>query len=1138
MKKIIAIATMFAVAVMMSGPQTAQAVTAEELQAQINSLLATLSTLQNQLAALQGGSPVSGTVPAACVGVTFTRNLTVGSSGNDVKCLQAIFNTASDTQVAASGPGSLGNETTYFGPLTKTAAVKYQEKYASDILTPVGLTAGTGYVGPSTRTKLNAVLTSGTPTTPTTPTEPTTPTTPSAAGLTVVLASDTPAAGTIATGANGNFTKFTLTAGPEADVSISRIYVTRSGLSADSDLQNIKIVDVETGVYKGSIGSLNVDSRAMITFVPSLVITKGTSKSYYIRAGVISTATAGKTAAFGISAASDITSNASAVTGSFPVVGNAMSVVSLTIGSLTVYEDGTVADSAPDVGDTDVIVNQFKATAGSTENVTIESITVKRTGSAAITDVNNIELYDVTNGVSLGTVASWDTFDKASWSNLNLQVAKGKTIRFKVMVDIINGAGSSKTVNADLIDGTDVLITVKGNTYGFYITPTNGTASWTNGDNGKGASDQTIQNGSLNISKSSATPATGNISAGSDVTLAVFDFEAKGEEAKITQVKVTIVSSYLTNNDVTRISLYDENGTIVAGPMDPTAASSPYSTLTDTFIVPVGTHKYTVKANIADSADTGNSLYARITTGDVTATGMISNNTITVTPASSNVNGNTLTIAGASLVATTLPTPASRSIPKGTNDFVFATFSLDASSAGEGIQVTSITITESLGGSAANADIDNAEIWADLTSANSSRGDIYETKISSTYQWAASTATQAFTISPTLTIPAGTFRKIALVADLNSGGGIGNHTFKITTDGVTANGDSTGSTATVTYTTDAMQTISAVANGTLTVSIDASTPISDIVIGSKTGVTLGAFRLAANNVENLDVDQILVHVTGGNYLSTVYFYDGSTLLDSAPGGPSITWVLADGTLTIPADGNKILTVKADTQAVDGSLVSNNGSIKVGLEGSSNVQATGLASGQSITSDDNAMGNTMYIYKTRPYVTLNSTSPSSGVLPYASALAKFDIRAESTENVTFKDSDGNSLRVEISAYMADTTTQQMAFTLKDDANNVLDTAYAAASNSTNLMSTYVTFDFSEYAAGLSVPAGGTKTISISCDTSTDFNSDGDFLQLWLDDGNSGNNIDWGIDGVTSSNSFNLGNIILRGDVIAGLFTNPS
>lgn len=79
----------------------------------------------------------------------FSRRLQVGSEGEEVKKLQQCL-------VKEVGYDQ-EKVTSYFGNLTKQAAIKFQEKYQQDVLQPWGLSSGTGVIGESTRSKLNKV---------------------------------------------------------------------------------------------------------------------------------------------------------------------------------------------------------------------------------------------------------------------------------------------------------------------------------------------------------------------------------------------------------------------------------------------------------------------------------------------------------------------------------------------------------------------------------------------------------------------------------------------------------------------------------------------------------------------------------------------------------------------------------------------------------------------------------------------------------------------------------------------------------------------------------------------------------------------------------------------------------------------
>jgi hypothetical protein len=149
---------------LLAGAPTASAQSIEEIKAQIAALQEQIAVLQVQLlertkgeVEIKKSETPSIETSKKTSSVTFSRDLSLGMSGEDVRLLQEILNKDARTALAQTGPGAAGNETDYFGPMTRNAVIRFQELYADIVLKPEGLEQGTGFVGKLTRTKLSAL---------------------------------------------------------------------------------------------------------------------------------------------------------------------------------------------------------------------------------------------------------------------------------------------------------------------------------------------------------------------------------------------------------------------------------------------------------------------------------------------------------------------------------------------------------------------------------------------------------------------------------------------------------------------------------------------------------------------------------------------------------------------------------------------------------------------------------------------------------------------------------------------------------------------------------------------------------------------------------------------------------------------
>ncbi|MCX6790685.1 MAG: peptidoglycan-binding domain-containing protein [Candidatus Gribaldobacteria bacterium] len=122
-------------------PVLAKAFTLDDLRQQIANLQVRVTQLVAQLNQQQGQQP------AWCH--SFITNLGVGSTGDEVGSLKIVLEKQNVYAFADLEANPKFDES------LASAVVQFQQKYASEILTPSGLKYGTGYVGNATRAKLN-----------------------------------------------------------------------------------------------------------------------------------------------------------------------------------------------------------------------------------------------------------------------------------------------------------------------------------------------------------------------------------------------------------------------------------------------------------------------------------------------------------------------------------------------------------------------------------------------------------------------------------------------------------------------------------------------------------------------------------------------------------------------------------------------------------------------------------------------------------------------------------------------------------------------------------------------------------------------------------------------------------------------
>ena len=962
----------------------------------LNSFGADATTVANVKASLTGGPVVPAPSPAGKC--SFTRDLTTGVTGDDVKCLQKYLNSAGN-KIASSGAGSPGSETTYFGNLTKAAVGAWQAAN--------GVSPAAGYFGAKSRAKYDALVASG----PVTPPPP--GPTPVGSGLTVMAAADQPASSLAPeSAARVPFTKVVFTASPDGDITVNSVTVERQGLLDDSAFAGIVLLD-ENMVQVGLEKTLNAAHRAILT--EKFVVKAGQSRTMWV-AGNMETDLDQESGQVGRVAVVAVDAGTSAVNGTFPIVGNSMTVNStLAIGSLASPTRGTIdpgaARTSLEVGTKNFVASAAKWTVGSAEPVVVEQVRWYQAGSAGTADVKNIRV--VVKGVDYPAEVSSDGRYYVARLGASVEVDKGGSIEVAVKMDV--ESGSDRTVNMDLQRRTDVV--VKGKTYGYYITPANGSAD---DDSTKNEGEflnvepyydgfsHTIAKGTLRLEKSN-TVSAGNVPVDvSNTSLGAFVIEAKGEPVQISSFKLWFsLSSGEAGTQVDNVAIYNKDGAVVAGPKD--LGSDTSVTFTDSWTVPVGANNYVIKGKLTTDFEDADTVQATIDPdADIVAKGETTGLTITPTPTSSTT-ANTMTVKRAALRVALSPTPASQNVVKGVSGFLFAKVQFDATDSGEDLRITSQVLGLTPAGGAQANDLNNC-VLSDGATALTTGGNV----VNPTGTTADTEVALTFTIDTELIIPKGTTKEVDAKCNISTIPAAA-ETFRIgltstNSDSVVA-GKSTGVSVTETETLNTGPTMTIKASGALTISLDASSPTTERYgISGKTDVMLATLKVKATD-EAIILDRIALTLASSTASSSdllngrVTIWDGATKVGEAQFQGTATRATSTltATVTVPKDGEKLLTIKGDLgtlgtvndSATRGHLVSVNYDGEAVTTTRGNGESSGVTINPSAGADTAGVG--VRLVKTHP--TLERLSVSSNSLVNGEmVLYRFKVTADAADDL--------------------------------------------------------------------------------------------------------------------------------------------
>ncbi|MDD5110385.1 MAG: hypothetical protein PHI63_04180 [Patescibacteria group bacterium] len=966
-----------------------------------------------------------------------------------------------------------------------------------------------------------------------------TPVVGAAATLQYALASDTPASGIVAQNAiRVPFTYVNFTASGDGDATIDQIVVKRAGgVSQDGAFAGILLWDVDTDARISTVAhTLSTDHTA--TFNEDIVVKAGTTRKIMIAGNMASSLTnyAGEVPTLGI-ATITMTGGTTLVGPTLPLYGNYQTLNNtLTIGTLTITTGAdNPSDSTQKIGTTDFIFTGLRVTAGSAEKIDITHMTFNQGGTAADSDVQNLDL--MVDGTVVATVK------QASNKNLDFDlranpvvIDKGKTKQIDLRGDIVNG--SSRTIRWDIKKQDDVI--AKGETYGFSPTPSFPNTSEPYFNTGATIA---INRGTVAVTATAAVVNSNVAEDTKEATLGKFDFDVRGEPLSFESVGINFLLTTSTVGaritDITAVKLVDSAGKVVGGPIDPVAPTyydyadsteHGTATITDNFILPAGVTTLTVKADLSADFAANDNIRARIVPKNMIVKGQDTGETLVAadkTPSGMQTSA-IYTVKTASLAVSVSNTPVSQTVVGGTQNFTFANFRVDASDSGEDVKITQMKAELVTTVAAPNA----FSNWRILD------GSTVLTTSSSPDPTGATAggATTTFIFTNPLIITKGTVKTLSVQASVQSSATSGTIRVGLPTEHATglqfsSTGKDSGDTTTVTLSVANGQTMTLSSGGTLTVAALTSNYPAGLLPANTNGLEVGVFRMTSVR-EPIRIEQIYLTATSTRNLTTsnvksafnqiraIHLYDGATEITPSVGVQPTTTsahenrtVLIDITsnpIIVNTDSAKDILVKVDTSAVTRYPQASNGDpgqgFTLSLNGATDLTAKGAQSGTTLGASSITLSgaslNAWSVMGSVPTVTTYAdlaTSEkigASGTLPKLAAgsqkeIYRFKVAADSAGDVYL-------FSVAIGTDMQKATVTNPFISLADTGAQVAATTTAMLDATTSTARLYRSWNFIFTSDGLAPTNTTYSPYRLPLGTSKLFVMKGDIV-CWSDNG---------------------------------------